>query len=81
MLDQIRPLFTWLIAQLRVTENAPRWAGLVVASFTAWLAQSGVDLDGEVKAALVLVVTVAITTAVQKLATLPRADLIDGGTH
>lgn len=65
-------VFRWFLSQLNVTENAPRWAGLAVASFAAWLAQSGVDLDGEVKAALVLVVTVVITTAVQKLATLPR---------
>ena len=62
----------WFVSQLKVTENAPRWAGIAVASFTAWLAQSGVELDGEVKAALVLIVTVVITTAVQKLATLPR---------
>lgn len=71
----------WILSQIKVTENAPRWAGLAVASFAAWLAGAGVDLDGEVKAALVLIVTVAITTAVQKLATWPRADLIDGGTH
>ena len=65
-------VFRWFLSQLKVTENAPRWAGIAVASFTAWLAQSGVELDGEVKAALVLIVTVVITTAVQKLATLPR---------
>ena len=65
-------VFRWFVSQLKVTENAPRWAGIAVASFTAWLAQSGVELDGEVKAALVLIVTVVITTAVQKLATLPR---------
>lgn len=66
-------IIDWVIAQLRVADNAPRWAGIAVASFAAWLAGAGVDLDGEVKAALVLVVTVVITTAVQKLATVPRS--------
>ena len=71
----------WVLTQLDIKANAPRWAGLAVASITAWLTSAGVNLDGETQAALVLIVTVAITTAVQKLATWPRADLIDGGTH
>lgn len=65
-------VFRWFVSQIKVTENAPRWAGLAVAAFTAWLTGAGIDLDPEVQAALVLVVTVVITTAVQKLATLPR---------
>lgn len=74
-------LIRWVLSQLDIKANAPRWAGLAVASFTAWLTSAGVDLDSEAQAALVVVVTVVITTAVQKLATWPRADLIDGGTH
>lgn len=72
-------VFRWFLSQLKVTENAPRWAGLAVAAFTAWLTGAGIDLDPEVQAALVLVITVAITTVVQKFATWPRADLLDHG--
>lgn len=65
-------VFQWILGELNVKENAPRWAGLVVAGFSGWLAQSGVDITSEQKIALAVVVAGVITTAVQKLATLPR---------
>lgn len=67
-------VITWVLDQLNVKTNAPRWAGIAVAAFTGWLAAADVDLDASVQAALVLVVTVFITTVVQKVATLARAD-------
>lgn len=66
-------VITWFLGELNVKENAPRWAGLAVAAFTGWLTSTGVvDLDAEAQASLIVVVTVVITTVVQKIATLPR---------
>lgn len=74
-------LVQWAAAQLNVKANAPRWAGLAVAALVSWLASGGIDLPGEVQAGLIVTATFAITTVVQKLATWPRADLIDHDGH
>lgn len=75
------PAIQWLLGQLNVKANAPRWAGIAVAAFASWLATVDIALTGKQTAALSIVVAGIITTVVQKLATWPRADLIDGGTH
>lgn len=65
-------LLVWLVSELKPAQNAPRWAALAVAALTAWLAGAGIEVSGEVQAALVVLVAGLIGTVVQKLATLPR---------
>jgi hypothetical protein len=61
-----------ILTELNIKENAPRWAGLVVAWVTAWAASQGFDVPGWVQVAAVSIFTIVITTVVQKVFTDPK---------